>query len=173
VLGLSAIGAGLVVAPLAAVAFAVSAGVGRFMHHIPARLPLGGGLLLIGAGSLLRCTITASSGWAVLIPGLIVTGIGVGLASPVLVSATLAAVRAEHAGMASGSVNTFRQLGYALGIAALGTRPRPAEPRLGPCSGLPMRSESAQQLHVASVAQRQHASVEGHDADSSAPGKRQ
>jgi EmrB/QacA subfamily drug resistance transporter len=121
VLGLSAIGAGLVVAPLAAVAFAVSAGVGRFMHRIPARLPLGGGLLLIGAGSLLRCTITASSGWAVLIPGLIVTGIGVGLASPVLVSATLAAVRAERAGMASGSVNTFRQLGYALGIAALGT----------------------------------------------------
>ena len=77
--------------------------------------------MLIGAGSLLRCTITASSGWAVLIPGLIVTGIGVGLASPVLVSATLAAVRPERAGMASGSVNTFRQLGYALGIAALGT----------------------------------------------------
>jgi EmrB/QacA subfamily drug resistance transporter len=121
VLGLSAIDAGLVVAPLAAVAFAVSAGVGRFMHHIPARLPLGGGLLLIGAGSLLRCSITASSGWAVLIPGLIVTGVGVGLASPVLVSATLAAVRAERAGMASGSVNTFRQLGYALGIAAFGT----------------------------------------------------
>lgn len=121
VLGLSAIGAGLVVAPLAAVAFTVSAGVGRYMHHIPPRFPLGGGLLLIGAGSLLRCTITASSGWGVLIPGLIVTGAGVGLASPVLISATLAAVRAERAGMASGSVNTFRQLGYALGIAALGT----------------------------------------------------
>ncbi len=44
-----------------------------------------------------------------------------GLASPVLISATLAAVRPERAGMASGIVNTFRQLGYALGIAALGT----------------------------------------------------
>jgi predicted MFS family arabinose efflux permease len=62
VLGLSAIGAGLVVAPLAAVAFAVSAGVGRYMHRVPPRFPLGGGLLLIGAGSLLRCAITASSG---------------------------------------------------------------------------------------------------------------
>jgi EmrB/QacA subfamily drug resistance transporter len=121
VLGLSAIGAGLVVAPLAAVAFAVSAGIGRHMHHIPARFPLGGGLLLVGAGSLLRCTISASSGWGVLIPGLIVTGVGVGLASPVLISATLAAVPTERVGMASGSVNTFRQLGYALGIAALGT----------------------------------------------------
>jgi EmrB/QacA subfamily drug resistance transporter len=121
VLGLSAIGAGLVVAPLAAVAFAVSAGVGRYMHRVPARFPLGGGLLLVGAGSLLRCTIAASSGWGVLIPGLIVTGVGVGLASPVLISATLAAVHTERVGMASGSVNTFRQLGYALGIAALGT----------------------------------------------------
>jgi EmrB/QacA subfamily drug resistance transporter len=121
VLGLSAIGAGLVVAPLAAVAFAVSAGVGRHMHRVPARFPLGGGLLLVGVGSLLRCTIEASSGWGVLIPGLIVTGVGVGLASPVLISATLAAVQTERVGMASGSVNTFRQLGYALGIAALGT----------------------------------------------------
>jgi hypothetical protein len=121
VLDLSAIDAGLVVAPLAAVAFAVSAGVGRFMHRIPPQFPLGVGLLAIGGGALLRTGISAGSGWAVLIPGLVLTGIGVGLASPVLISATLAAVRPERAGMASGIVNTFRQLGYALGIAALGT----------------------------------------------------
>ena len=121
VLKLSAIDAGLVVAPLAAVAFAVSAGVGRFMHRIPPQFPLGVGLLAIGAGALLRTAISAGSGWGVLIPGLVLTGIGVGLASPVLISATLAAVRPERAGMASGIVNTFRQLGYALGIAALGT----------------------------------------------------
>jgi EmrB/QacA subfamily drug resistance transporter len=121
VLGMSAIDAGLVVAPLAGVAFAVSAGVGRFMHRIPPQFPLGVGLLAIGAGALLRTGFAAGSGWGVLIPGLVLTGIGVGLASPVLISATLAAVRPERAGMASGIVNTFRQLGYALGIAALGT----------------------------------------------------
>jgi EmrB/QacA subfamily drug resistance transporter len=121
VLNLSAIGAGLVVAPLAAVAFAVSAGVGRFMHRIPARYPLGIGLVAIGGGSLMRTGISAGSGWGVMIPGLILTGAGVGLASPVLISAALGAVRPERSGMASGTVNTFRQLGYALGIAALGT----------------------------------------------------
>jgi EmrB/QacA subfamily drug resistance transporter len=121
ILKLSAIDAGLVIAPLAAVAFAVSAGVGRYMHRIPPQVPLGVGLLAIGAGSLLRTSIGAGSGWGVLIPGLIVTGLGVGLASPVLVSAALAAVAHERAGMASGAVNTFRQLGYALGIAVLGT----------------------------------------------------
>lgn len=71
--------------------------------------------------SILRAGIAAQSSWTVLIPGLVVTGLGVGLASPVLVSAALAAVPARRAGMASGAVNTFRQLGYALGIAVLGT----------------------------------------------------
>jgi EmrB/QacA subfamily drug resistance transporter len=121
VLGLSAIGAGLVVAPLAAVAFVVSASAGRFMHRVSPQIPLGVGLLLIGAGAMLRAGIDAQSSWSVLIPGLVVTGLGVGLASPVLVSAALAAVPARRAGMASGAVNTFRQLGYALGIAVLGT----------------------------------------------------
>ncbi len=40
---------------------------------------------------------------------------------PVLVSAALGAAPPQRAGMASGAVNTFRQLGYALGIAILGT----------------------------------------------------
>ncbi len=49
------------------------------------------------------------------------TGIGVGLAAPVLVSATLDAVPRPRSGMASGAVNTFRQIGYAVGIAAFGS----------------------------------------------------
>lgn len=52
VLVLSPIDPGLVLAPMAIVSFAVSLSVGRFMHGIGPRLPLGGGLSLIGAG---RC----------------------------------------------------------------------------------------------------------------------
>lgn len=121
VLGLPAIGAGLVLLPMAGVAFVVSAAAGRFLHGIAARWPLGIGMLLIGAGSLLRAILTASSGWPVLIAGLVVTGIGVGLAAPVVVSAALAAVPRQRSGMASGAINTFRQVGYALGIAAFGS----------------------------------------------------
>jgi predicted MFS family arabinose efflux permease len=121
VLGLPAIGAGLVLLPMAGVAFVVSAGAGRFLHGMAARWPLGAGMVLIGAGSLLRTFLTASSGWVSLIAGLVITGIGVGLASPVLVSAALAAVPRRRSGMASGAINTFRQIGYALGIAAFGS----------------------------------------------------
>ena len=121
VLGLPAIGAGLVLLPLAGTAFVVAAVAGRFLHGMAARWPLGAGMVLIGAGSLLRTFLTASSGWVSLVAGLVVTGIGVGLASPVLVSAALAAVPRPRSGMASGAINTFRQIGYALGIAAFGS----------------------------------------------------
>jgi EmrB/QacA subfamily drug resistance transporter len=121
VLGLPAIGAGLVLLPSAGIAFVVSAVAGRFLHGMAARWPIGAGLVLIGAGSLLRAVLTASSGWVSLMAGLVVSGIGVGLAAPVLISAALAAVPRPRSGMASGAVNTFRQIGYALGIAAFGS----------------------------------------------------
>jgi predicted MFS family arabinose efflux permease len=121
VLGLPAIGAGLVLLPSAGIAFVVSAAAGRFLHGMAARWPIGAGLILIGAGSLLRAVLTASSGWVSLMAGLVVSGIGVGLAAPVLISAALAAVPRPRSGMASGAVNTFRQVGYALGIAAFGS----------------------------------------------------
>jgi hypothetical protein len=50
-----------------------------------------------------------------------VLGIGVGVANPTLASAALAAVPRERSGMASGAVNTARQLGFALGVAVLGS----------------------------------------------------
>lgn len=49
-----------------------------------------------------------------------VTGIGVGLVNSAVAGAALAAAP-ENAGMASGAVNTFRQLGYAFGVAVFGT----------------------------------------------------
>lgn len=120
-LGLSPIRAGLVVVPLSVASFAVSAGVGRLLHSSSPRLPVGIGMVLIGIGVLLLRLVGPGSGWQALLPGLVVLGAGVGLGTPVLVSATLSTVPARRAGMASGAVNTFRQLGMALGIAVLGT----------------------------------------------------
>jgi hypothetical protein len=50
----------------------------------------------------------------------VVTGVGVGLATPVLVSAATSTVPPRQAGVAGGAVNTFRQLGMTLAIAVLG-----------------------------------------------------
>jgi EmrB/QacA subfamily drug resistance transporter len=121
VLGLGAIGTGLVLLPLAAAAFAVSGLGGRLLHAVSPRLSIGAGLMLIGAGTLGQAVLHAGSSWPVLIAGLVVTGIGTGLVNPSVAGAALAAVPPENAGMASGAVSTFRQLGYAFGVAAFGT----------------------------------------------------
>ncbi|MEN0012530.1 MAG: MFS transporter [Solirubrobacteraceae bacterium] len=120
VIDLSPIETGLVMLPLSASAFAVSAGIGRFLHDSNPRWIISGGVLLIGIGSLLQANLDASSSWGALTIGLLFVGVGVGLASPTLVSTGMGAVPRENGGMASGAVNTGRQLGFALGIAVLG-----------------------------------------------------
>jgi EmrB/QacA subfamily drug resistance transporter len=107
-LGLS--GAGLV----------VSVTVGHFLHGISPKLPVGLGLVVLAAGDLLESRLTATSPGTHLVPGLVVAGVGMGLSLPVLSSAVMAAVPRDRAGMASGALNTFRQLGLALGIAVFG-----------------------------------------------------
>jgi EmrB/QacA subfamily drug resistance transporter len=122
VLGLSPIEAGLTGLPLSVAAFAVSAGIGRFLHHSHPGPIIGGGLLLIGAGGLLGALfVHGSASWPALVPGFLVIGLGVGLATPTLGSAAMGAVPRQRGGMAAGAVNTTRQLGFAFGIAALGS----------------------------------------------------
>ncbi|MBB5122026.1 multidrug MFS transporter [Streptomyces eurocidicus] len=118
--GMGPVTAGLTCLPMSLAAFLVASLSGRFLHGASPRWTVGPGLLLIGAGAFLQATIDADSSWTVLVPGLAVTGVGVGLATPMLASAALASVAPERGGMASGAVNTARQLGNALGIAVLG-----------------------------------------------------
>ena len=121
VLGFSPLKGGLVLVPLAASAFVVAGLGGRLLHGVPARFTVGGGLVLIGAGTLAMDVLHTDSQWTALVPGLVICGIGVGLASPALSQAVLASVPPHRAGMAGGAMNTFRQLGYALGVALFGT----------------------------------------------------
>jgi EmrB/QacA subfamily drug resistance transporter len=121
-LGLSPIEAGLTGLPLSAAAFLVSAVIGRFLHKSSPGPIIGGGLVLIGAGAMISAALLHSgSSWPALMVGYTVVGLGVGLATPTLASAGMAAVAPERGGMAAGAVNTARQLGYAFGIAVLGS----------------------------------------------------
>jgi len=117
---MSPIGAGLALVPLSVAALISALLVGRVLHASSPRLLISGGLSLIGAGALVQAHLDAGSTPAGLILGLVIAGVGVGLATPTLASAALAAVPVHRGGMAAGAVNTMRQLGYALGIAVLG-----------------------------------------------------
>ncbi len=121
VLGMGPVTAGLCFLPMSVAAFITAAMSGRVLAgRVTARTQIGVGLLLIAAGAAAQMAVGGGSSWTVLVPGLVVTGVGVGLATPMLVSTAVAAVGYQRAGMASGAVNTARQLGNALGIAVLG-----------------------------------------------------
>jgi len=120
VLGYSPIGAGIRFLPLSVLAFFASPLAGRLSSRMPVRVLLGVGLALVGVSLLLMHGITPSSNWTTLLAGLVAGGIGVGLVNAPLASTAVSVVEPRRAGMASGVNNTFRQVGIATGIAALG-----------------------------------------------------
>jgi EmrB/QacA subfamily drug resistance transporter len=112
--------AGVRFLPLSVVSFFVAPVAGRLSTRVPARVLMGGGLVIVGIGLLLMHGLTDSSDWTALLAGFIVAGAGIGIVNPNLAQASIAVVDPRQSGMASGINNTFRQIGIATGIAALG-----------------------------------------------------
>ena len=120
VLGLSPLRTGLTFLPMTLAIMLVASRAGRLVSSFGVRAVLGGGLTMMAAGMLLFAKIGASGSAIVyvLIPGLL-TASGIALS---IVPSTIAATQGAkdgQAGLASGLVNTSRQVGGGLGIAVL------------------------------------------------------
>ena len=120
VLGYSPLQAGLRFLPITLLSFIVAPIAGKLSAHTQVRLLIGGGLAVITVAMLAMHGLTASSGWTALLPGFLLLGAGVGLVNPPLASAAVGVVPPRSTGMGSGANSTFRQVGIATGIAALG-----------------------------------------------------
>jgi EmrB/QacA subfamily drug resistance transporter len=120
VLGFSAFQAGVAFFPMTVVNFAVALLIPRLTARFGQALPLAIGvtLTLLGMVWLSRVQGTSSHWDAVALP-MVLIGAGQGLAFAPLTSTGIAGVPAEDAGAASGLVNTFHQLGMALGLGIL------------------------------------------------------
>jgi EmrB/QacA subfamily drug resistance transporter len=118
--GRGPIEAGLVLAPLAVVSFAVSALAGRASERLPLRAAIVGGLLVTAVGLALLLDLGADAPWGRIAGGLAVAGAGVGLVNPLVTFAHLGVLPPAHGGLASALNNTARQVGLAIGIAVLG-----------------------------------------------------
>ncbi len=121
VLGYSAVGTGVRFLFLSGASFFAATLAGRLTNHVPAKWLIGPGFLVLGVGLVLLLGIDPGSSWTHLIPGLTVSGVGVGLINVPLASTAVGVVEQNRAGMASGVNSTFRQVGIATGIAALGS----------------------------------------------------
>src|SRR5205823_3797416 len=122
VLGYSPLGAGVRFLPLTAFVFAVPLMTRRFAPGLSLRLLLSVGLALVAVALLLMHGLTTGSHWTALLVGLIVAGIGIGLANPAI-AAALAFVSGLNAVLIVGCVVVA--VG-AVAAAALMRTPAPA-----------------------------------------------
>lgn len=140
--GSSPLVAGLQILPMTVAAFLAAMAAGRLAASIdPARL-LAGALVLLGAGSALMILADPAGSWWLLLPGLVVGGVGWGATNPVAAHASLEAGDAQMTGMISGFNNTARQIGIAAGIGGLGAafQSRTASVALRHLSSVPARA---------------------------------
>jgi EmrB/QacA subfamily drug resistance transporter len=78
------------------------------------------GAAVVAAGALLLAAADGGTSWAPLLPGLAVTGFGIGLVLVPLSATVLAGVDPQHAGAAAGVLATAQQVGGAVGVALVG-----------------------------------------------------
>ena len=117
-LGLSALQSGLIFLPLGLGYFAASAQSGKVAARLgPQVVALGA--LVVSAGYLLLAAVL-HDGAAWLIPGLLVSGVGMGFVIAPMAAIVLAKVKPEHAAAASGVLSTAQQAGGAIGVAVIG-----------------------------------------------------
>jgi len=120
VLDFSPLETGLRFLPLTVISFVVAPISGSLSHRVPLRILLGVGLGLVGVGLLLMHGLSADSEWTAMLLGFLIAGIGIGTTNPAIGQGAIAVVPVEKAGMGSGINSTFRQVGIATGVAALG-----------------------------------------------------
>jgi DHA2 family methylenomycin A resistance protein-like MFS transporter len=112
--GRSPVDAGLVLLPAFAMLAVLAPLTGRVVGRIGSCWPMALGLLCSAAGLALLVD-------GPLLLACLLWGTGLGLLTPAVVAASMAAVSPDRAGLASAVNNTARQAGGAIGIAAAGT----------------------------------------------------
>jgi EmrB/QacA subfamily drug resistance transporter len=121
VLGYSALQVGLGFLPANLVMAAFSLGLSaRIVMRFGIRAPLAAGLAMAALGLLLFARAPAGGSFVVdVLPGMLLLGLGAGIAFNPLLLAAMSDVRPEESGLASGVVNTSFMMGGALGLAVL------------------------------------------------------
>jgi EmrB/QacA subfamily drug resistance transporter len=120
VLGLSPLDTGLIFLPMTLMIMLVASQTGKLVGLFGVRPVLGSGLVMLTAGMLLLARIGSNGSGVVyvMVPGLL-TAAGIAMS---IVPSTIAATQGAkegQAGLASGLVNTSRQVGGGLGLAVL------------------------------------------------------
>jgi predicted MFS family arabinose efflux permease len=120
VLGYSAVRAGAAFLPMTVLIIMVAPIAGKMSDRLGSRWLMTGGMTLVAASLLLFAQLQPDSSYWTLLPAMLLGGAGMAITMSPMTAAALSAVPVDKAGVGSGMLNTFRQVGGALGIAVMG-----------------------------------------------------
>jgi EmrB/QacA subfamily drug resistance transporter len=120
ILGYSPVEAGAIFLPMTVLIILIAPPAGKLSDRVGSRWLIAGGLTLVGVSLVLFSRLGVGDGFWDLLPALIVGGIGMASVMTPMSAAAMGSVPVAKAGVASGVLNTFRQVGGALGIAVMG-----------------------------------------------------
>lgn len=112
---------GLAFLPMTGTVVFASTLAGRLTGRFGPRVPMVSGLALCSAGLFGLTTISATTSYAIIFIILLPIGFGAGLSVPPMATALIGAAPKDQSGIASGILNTSRQVGGLLGVAFLGS----------------------------------------------------
>ena len=120
ILGWSPTKAGASFLPMTVLIILVAPAAGRMSDRIGSRWLMGGGMTLVSISLLLYQRVGLHSTFWTLLPAMLLGGVGMALTMSPMTAAAMSSVPVDKAGVGSGVLNSFRQLGGSLGIALMG-----------------------------------------------------
>ena len=120
VLGYSAVRAGAAFLPMTVLIIIVAPVTGKASDRLGSRWLMAGGMTLLALSLLVFAQADPGSGYWALLPAMLLGGLGMASTMTPMTAAALSSVPVAKAGVGSGMLNTFRQVGGALGIAVMG-----------------------------------------------------
>jgi EmrB/QacA subfamily drug resistance transporter len=120
ILGYSPTKAGAIFLPMTMLIIVVAPIAGRTSDRIGSRWLMGAGMTIVGTSLLLYQRVGVHSDFWTLLPAMLLGGVGMAMTMSPMTSAAMGAVPVDKAGVGSGVLNSFRQVGGSLGIALIG-----------------------------------------------------
>jgi EmrB/QacA subfamily drug resistance transporter len=116
ILGYTPLQAGAGLLPLMGVFAITSFGAAPLYERVGPKVAVSLGAGLVTIGMFLISLITRDSGWAALVPGMVVTGVGIGLFYSSITTAAVTAVDPSRSSLAGGIVYMFQVAGGSVGL---------------------------------------------------------
>jgi EmrB/QacA subfamily drug resistance transporter len=120
ILGFSPTKAGAAFLPMTMLIILVAPIAGRASDRVGSRWLMGAGMSILGVSLLLYQRVGLHSDFWTLLPAMLLGGVGMALTMSPMTAAAMGAVPVDKAGVGSGVLNSFRQVGGAMGIALMG-----------------------------------------------------